>query len=544
MQFPNRISGILLHPTSLPGRFGIGDFGPDAVRFVDVLRAAGQTVWQILPLGPTGYGNSPYMCFSAFAANPMLISPAKLVERRLLKEEDAAAPPAFPADRVDFPAVIEWKRPLLRKAFAKFCDGSDPALRDDYYAFCERNAFWLEDYALFRALKSAHEERVWTDWEAGVAHREPASLTEWRNRLAEALTFRRFVQFLTFQQWAELKAYCHEQGIQVVGDMPIYVAHDSADVWANRELFQLDGSGQPTVVAGVPPDYFSAAGQRWGNPIYRWDAMEEQKFQWWKDRFRMTLAQVDCVRMDHFRGLESYWEIPAAQKTAVNGRWVKAPGAKLFQTLLDAVGTLPVIAEDLGVITAEVEALRDQFELPGMRILQMAFGTDPMAAAYRPHNHIKNAVVYTATHDHNTTTGWFTAPPGTETTQTEQEVRAERTHVLAYLHSDGRDIHWDMIRLALGSVANLAVFPLQDVLGLDSQHRMNRPGTLKGNWEWRFTWEQLTPDTAARLADLTKLYERPPSAAPSPEEGQPLSPSSATDREVTASSAGSHAGAV
>ncbi len=538
MQFENRLSGILLHPTSLPGPFGVGDFGPDAFRFIDFLKETGQSVWQILPLGPTGYGNSPYMCFSAFATNPMLISPAKLRERDLLAKSDLEDPPKFPEERVDFPAMIDWKRPVLRKAFARFRDGKYPSLRDEYYYFCEQNAFWLEDYALFRAIKTEHDERVWTDWEPGLARRERGLLMECRNRLAETLNFRRFLQFLTFQQWAEVKSYCHKQGIQIVGDMPIYVAHDSADVWANRDLFYLDDAGRPTVVAGVPPDYFSATGQRWGNPIYRWDLLEDRKFQWWKDRFRMTIAQVDCVRIDHFRGLEAYWEIPASQDTAINGRWVKAPGVPLLEGLRDAAGGLPVIAEDLGVITTEVEALRDRFQLPGMRILQMAFGTDPMARAYRPHNHIRNSVVYTASHDHNTTVGWFTAEPGTETTQTEKEVGEERKHVLRYLNSDGREIHWDMMRLAMGSVANLAVFPLQDLLGLGSEHRMNRPGTLKGNWKWRFTWEQLTPGIGARLRDLTTLYERLPKRAALPEEEETLLPTSAPEKEAGASDKG------
>jgi len=531
VHFGERASGILLHPTSLPGPFGIGDLGPEAFRFVDFLRAAGQSVWQILPLGPTGYGNSPYMCFSAFAANPLLISPLELVDLGLLRTQDVADPPAFSGARVDYPAVIAWKRPLLAKACAAFRDGAFPRLRDEYYHFCERNAFWLEDYALFRALKTAHAERVWTDWDPGLARREPGRLLEWRNRVAETLQLRKFLQFLAFLQWARLKRHCHAQGVRVIGDMPIYVAHDSADVWAHPELFCLDAAGRPTVVAGVPPDYFSATGQRWGNPIYRWDRMEADGFQWWKDRFRMTLAQVDSVRIDHFRGLEAYWEIPAAEQTAVNGRWVKAPGTALLGALREAAGGLPVIAEDLGLITAEVEALRDRFGLPGMRILQMAFGDDPKADDYLPHNHVRGAAAYTATHDHNTTVGWFTAPPGTETTQTEAAVRAERRHALEYLDSDGRAIHWDMIRATLASVAGLAIVPLQDPLGLASAHRMNRPGTPDGNWEWRFEWAGLRAETGERLLALARLYGRAPKPAPFPEKAQPLLPAAAPQRE-------------
>ncbi len=525
-----RVSGILLHPSSLPGPFGIGDLGPDAHHFADLLRQWGQSIWQVLPLGPTGYGNSPYMSFSAFAANPMLISPRQLVRLGLLREEDVAGPADFPARRIDYPGAIAWKRPLLARAFACFRDGRFPALRDEYYHFCEQNAFWLEDYALFRAVKTEHGERPWTDWEADIARRETGALLDWRNRLAETLNLRKFLQFLAFRQWAQLKRHCHAQGIQVIGDMPIYVAHDSADVWAHRELFHLDERGRPAVVAGVPPDYFSSTGQRWGNPIYRWDRMQEDGFCWWRERFRMAMSQVDSVRIDHFRGLEAYWEIPAAEPTAVNGRWVKAPGAALLDALLEEAGRLPVIAEDLGLITAEVEALRERFKLPGMRILQMAFGGDPKADDYLPHNYTQDAVVYTGTHDHNTSVGWFTAPAGSESTQSEAEVRLERQHALQYLAADGREIHWDMIRSALASVADIAIFPLQDLLGLGSAHRMNRPGSVSGNWEWRFQWEDLGDAAGARLLNLARLYGRAPSTVPRPAESESLLPTPAPRR--------------
>jgi 4-alpha-glucanotransferase len=530
-----RAGGILLHPTSLPGPFGIGDLGPDAYRFVDRLVDWGQSIWQTLPLGPTGYGNSPYMCFSAFAANPMLISPHQVVALGLLQADDIAAPPTFPARRVDYPVVVAWKRPLLARAFAAFRDGKFPTLRDEYYYFCEQNAFWLEDYALFRAIKTAHDERPWTDWQPDIARREPDALLSWRNRLAETLNFRKFVQFLAFRQWAQLKQHCHARDVQVIGDMPIYVAHDSADVWAHRELFHLDETGRPTVVAGVPPDYFSATGQRWGNPIYRWDTLEADGFRWWKERFRMTMAQVDSVRIDHFRGLEAYWEIPAAEPTAVNGRWVKAPGDALLEALRNEAGGLPVIAEDLGLITAEVEALRDRFDLPGMRILQMAFGGDPKANDYLPHNHRWDSVVYTATHDHNTSAGWFTAPAGSETTQSESEVLLERQHALRYIATDGHEIHWDMIRAAFASVARHAIFPLQDMLGLGSAHRMNRPGSMGGNWEWRFDWEDISEASGARLLDLACLYGRTPKPVALPEESQSLLPTSAPRQDPAAS---------
>jgi 4-alpha-glucanotransferase len=502
-----RASGILLHPTSLPGPFGIGDLGPDAYRFADFLARTGQRCWQVLPLGPTGYGNSPYMSFSAFGGNGSLVSPERLVQDGLLETSDLAGAPALPADRVDYARAVEWKLGVLRTSFRRFRQHGAP-YPDDYCAFAEQNAFWLEDYALFTALKDAHGGRVWTAWEEGAARREPAALARWRNRLADGVQFRKYLQYLFHRQWTALRRYCGERGIRIIGDVPIYVAHDSAEVWANRELFHLDERGEPYVVAGVPPDYFSDTGQRWGNPIYRWDAMARTGFQWWIDRFRASFELADMLRLDHFRGFEAYWEIPASEPTAVEGRWVKGPGAALFESVKGALGHAPMIAEDLGVITPEVDALRDHLGYPGLRILQMAFGDDPKAGEYRPHGHASNCAVYTATHDHNTTVGWFTAPPGSESTQTAEEIARERDYALRYACSDGREIHWDFIRLALGSVAELAIFPLQDVLGLGTEARMNRPGTARGNWEWRFAGEALTPSVQDRLADLTRVYER------------------------------------
>lgn len=513
-----RASGILCHPSSLPGPFGVGDLGPAAYRFADFLHATGQTLWQVLPLGPTGYGNSPYMCFSAFGGSPRLIGLERLVEEGLLEPKEIADPPAFAAGRVDYSGSFDYKYPLLLRAFRRFHTGTASAYPADFYAFCERNAFWLEDYALFRALKDAHGGRIWSEWEPAIAHRDPQALLRRRDELAEQVQFQKFLQHVFFRQWAELKSYCHAKGIRIVGDIPIYVAYDSAEVWANREQFHLDEEGRPLVVAGVPPDYFSATGQRWGNPIYRWDAMAREGFHWWIERFRMNFALADVVRLDHFRGFEAYWEVPAGEKTAVNGRWVQGPGAELFRIVraaLEALGiSFQVIAEDLGVITPEVDALRDELGLPGMRILQMAFGTDPKAAEYRPHHYVPNCAVYTATHDHNTTAGWFTAKPGTETTQTAAEIEAERRFARQYAASDGREIHWDFIRLALGSVAALAIFPLQDVLGLGTESRMNRPGTGEGNWEWRFTADMLTPAVRDRLASLTRTYDRGPASKP------------------------------
>ncbi len=506
-----RQSGILLHPTSLPSPFGIGDLGHEAYRFIDFLASTGQTLWQILPLGHTIYGNSPYMCFSAFGGNPLLISPEKLAEDGLIDPSDIENPPQFPEDRVDYGTVIPFKMSLLAKSFQKFKERlSGTHVSDDFYAFCQQNVSWLEEYALFVALKAAHGQRVWTEWEAGAFGRDPGALVKWRNKLGEEIQFHKYTQYIFFKQWQHLKKYCRSKGISIIGDMPVYVAHDSADVWGSRTHFYLDDKGKPLVVAGVPPDYFSATGQRWGNPIYRWGAMAQSGYKWWIDRFRINFELVDILRLDHFRGFEAYWEIPATEPTAAVGRWVKGPGASLFKAVQAALGNIQIIAEDLGLITPEVDAMRDRLKFPGMRVLQMAFGNDPKAAEYRPHNHTRHSVVYTATHDHNTTVGWFTAKAGTQTSQTKEEVEKERRYALAYVDTDGREIHWDFIRLALGSVANTAIFPLQDVLGLGSEARMNLPGTFAGNWEWRFTTDMLTPAISDRLRALTRIYERCP----------------------------------
>ncbi len=503
--FAKRLSGILLHPTSLPSRFGIGDMGPSAYTFADFLARTGQSLWQILPLGHISFGNSPYMCLSAFAGNPYLISPQKLVDDGYLDSSDIERIPDFPNDRVDYAMAIDYKLNLLRKTFDK---RDKKASLEDYYGFCEKNSFWLDDYALFVSLKSIHNLKPWTMWEQNASDHDPQNLAIWRNRLAEDIEFWKFTQYLFFKQWNDLKMYCERNGISIIGDIPVYVAHDSAEVWANRDLFYLDDLGNPLVVAGVPPDYFSATGQRWGNPIYRWEKMEKRGFLWWIDRFRINFSMVDMVRLDHFRGFEAYWEIPAHEPTAENGRWIKGPGKKLFDAVHNALGNVNMIAEDLGVITAEVDSLRDELGYPGMRILQMAFGTDPKASEYRPHNHIHNCAVYTASHDHNTTVGWFTAKSGSQSTQSEQEIQSERNLVRKYLNTDCNQIHWDMIRLAMSSVARICVIPLQDILGLGTETRMNMPGTTKGNWEWRFTQEMISGEIENKLRYLAELYER------------------------------------
>jgi 4-alpha-glucanotransferase len=489
--FP-RSSGILLHPTSLPGRFGIGDFGPEAYAFADFLAATGQSIWQMLPLGPTGYGDSPYQLFSAFAGNPLLISPEDL----LLDEEDLADAPAFPNDRVDFERVIPWKMKLLDQAYRNFRERAGEALREEYADFCKRNAYWLEHFAEFMALKEANgAEHVWSEWRAGV------------EAPRERIDAIRYTQFEFFRQFYELKNYCRRLGIRLMGDLPIYVAHDSADVWAHPEMFYLENN-RPTVVAGVPPDYFSATGQLWGNPIYRWAEIAQTGYGWWVDRLRASFQMFDLIRLDHFRGFEAFWQVPATEQTAINGKWVKGPGADLFEKVEQALGHLPIVAENLGVITPEVEAIREQFGFPGMSILQFAFGTDPQGPDFRPHNFPRNRVVYTGTHDNDTTMGWWRSGGTADSTRSEGDVKAEKQFALEYLNADGSDMNWVMIRALLASVANTAIFPLQDLLGAGSEARMNTPGKPSGNWRWRFERDRITPDIASRMKRLTEVYDR------------------------------------
>jgi len=498
MRFP-RSSGILLHPTSLPGRFGIGDLGPESRRFADFLAAAGQKLWQVLPLGPTGFGDSPYQCFSARAGNPLLISVEGLVEKGWLDASALASAPAFPEDRVDFEQVIPWKTALLESA---------PRNPPGFETFCETNAHWLDDFALFMALKEAHQGVAWTQWEPGARDRDPKALAKWREQLEGRIESQKFLQFAFFEQWRELREYCRARGVRIMGDLPIYVAHDSADVWANPQFFQLDKLGNSTVVAGVPPDYFSQTGQLWGNPIYRWDVLANDGYRWWLDRFRATLKIVDMIRLDHFRGFEAYWEIPASEATAVHGRWVKGPGAALFHAAQAALGELPLVAENLGVITPEVEAIRHELGFPGMSVLQFAFGTDSQAPTFRPHNYPREVVAYSGTHDTDTTMGWWSSEGHGESTRSDDDIRREREFAMRYLNTDGREIHWVLIRTLLASVADTVLFPLQDVLGLGSEARMNLPATLGGNWRWRYREGALKAELAQRLRELTQLYER------------------------------------
>jgi len=495
-----RRSGILLHPTSLPGPHGSGDFGPSAYHFVDWLVGAGQTVWQVLPLTPIGAGNSPYASVSAFAGSPLLIALEPLVERGWLAAIDEPARASLSDMRVEFEHVVPFRMARLREAATRFARDAAADDRAAYEAFCAAEAHWLEDYALFMTLDARYRERriwQWTGWDAGHAGREPDALDRVRKTMREELIFWRFLQWCFFSQWRALHRYANERGVQIVGDLPIFVAHHSADCWARPDLFQLDAKGEPTVVAGVPPDYFSPTGQRWGNPLYDWQAMQRDGFAWWIARMKHELARADVVRIDHFRGFAGYWEIPAACPTAIGGSWVSAPGAALFDALQAALGTLPVIAEDLGLITPDVESLRDRCGFPGMKILQFAFSEDA-THAYLPHNFSANCAVYSGTHDNDTAVGWFAGAS-----------ERERRFALAYLEAPPHEIHWALIRAACGSVASLAVYPMQDVLGLGNEHRMNTPGQTE-SWTWRLRWDQVGPQPAQRLAQLAAAFGRAP----------------------------------
>ena len=508
MTFP-RASGVLLHPTSLPGPHGIGELGDAAYRFADFLITSGQALWQVLPLGPTGYGDSPYACYSAFAGNTLLISPERLVNEGLLNENDLASLPSLPGGKVDFAVAHAHKDAILAKAFANYQRTTGTEFRREFETFAEQNAAWLDEYALFRALKTQHDGKPWYEWERSLVHRTPAALARARTELHELIEEQKFSQFIFFKQWTELKTYCNRRGIQIIGDIPIFVAHDSADVWTHPDQFKLNADGSPVVVAGVPPDYFSKTGQYWGNPLFDWEYMLADGFDWWIERVRAALQMVDIARIDHFRGFSACWEIPGGDKTAERGRWVAAPGRELFTAIRNALGDLPIIAEDLGVITPDVEKLRDDFGLPGMRILQFAFSSDTKNIDL-PHNYHANVVVYTGTHDNDTTVGWFNSVAGTGSTRTEKQIACERKSCLRYLKTDGEEIHWDFIRAVFASVANTAIVPMQDVLGLGSEARMNLPNSTSGNWLWRYQDGVLSNELAARLRDLSDLYGRLP----------------------------------
>ncbi len=491
-----RKSGILLHPTSLPGKWGIGDLGRWAYRFADFLEESGQRLWQILPLGPPAYGNSPYQCYSSIAGNPLLISLEGLVEQKWLSPADLKINPGFPASYVDYGAVIPFKQKLLKKAANTFFRRNAKSIWSEFQEFCDQKKSWLDTFAEYAALKEANGGLAWTEW-------KQQKLNNPRDILDQ-----KFIQFEFFRQWKALKKYCNERQIEIIGDIPIFVAHDSADVWGNPELFNLNKRGNPKTVAGVPPDYFSKTGQCWGNPLYRWDIMEKNGYRWWINRVRSMLDLVDITRLDHFRGFEKYYKIPGTSNTALGGRWVKGPGDKVFKALQKALGKMPFIAEDLGYITPEVHALRDRWGFPGMRVLQFAFGNQSPDDPFKPYNFVRNCVVYTGTHDNDTTVGWFKSPGTADSTLAPEQVRSEREAALRYLNSKGKQIHWDFIRLALSSVADMAIFPMQDLLGLGSEARMNRPATMENNWRWRLRDRQLSPELSLKLREMTRMYGR------------------------------------
>jgi len=496
-----RKSGILLHITSLPSPYGIGDFGPWAYKFADFLTEARQSLWQVLPLNPTSLvqGNSPYSSYSAFAGNLLLISPDLLVDDGLLSKSELEGPPPFPKESVDYRAAFEYKERVLRRAYETW--KGKPEKDYAFERFCRENSDWLEDYSLFVALKEHFQGAVWSDWPRELRDRKEEAIQPWKERLGDRVSVEKFVQYLFFKQWSSLKTYCNRKGVQIVGDIPIYVTYDSSDVWANPGLFKLNEEKKPTSVAGVPPDYFSATGQLWGNPVYGWETLKETRYAWWIRRMEHNLRLFNIVRVDHFRGLVAYWEVPAGEKTAIHGRWTEVPVRDFFGTLFKYFPCLPVIAEDLGVITPDVrEALRD-FGFPGMKVLLFAFGGDDLGThPYIPHNYTNNSVVYTGTHDNNTIKGWF-----------RREARPEdKKRFFEYVGREvgEEEVHWEFIRLAMRSVGNTVIMPMQDVLGLGEEARMNTPATPEGNWKWRLLPEQLTPSVIHKLSEMTHLYGR------------------------------------
>ncbi|MGD0339570.1 MAG: 4-alpha-glucanotransferase [Bacteroidota bacterium] len=495
MRFP-RSSGILLHPTSLPGPFGSGDLGAESYKFIDLLLSTGQSLWQMLPIGPAGMANSPYMSLSAFAGSPLFIDLCELVSHGWLTHYDLDGMPHFSDQRVNYPQVTTARMAMLAKAAKNFFLKRNEEDSQQFETYCSTEKSWLEDYSLFQALNDRYDGNGWISWDHDLVHRNAHALKNSADEFREYVNFHKFTQWCFARQWNKMRKYANERNVKLVGDIPIFVAHHSADVWSNQEAFFLDKDGMPTVVAGVPPDYFSEDGQRWGNPLYRWNKMKEQKYRWWIERFRKTFELFDIIRIDHFRGFEAYWEIPAKEKTARIGRWVKGPGENLFKAVKRELGTLPIIAEDLGVITPEVVALREKFGFPGMKVLQFAFSTGP-EDNFLPHTHEKNYVVFTGTHDNDTTLGWY-----------DKATEQERDFVKRYCGTDGQEINWDLIKLALQSVADIAVIPLQDVIGLGSDGRMNFPGTIEGNWEWRFTWDKIESRATNKLYKLTELYGR------------------------------------
>ena len=493
-----RFAGILVHPTSFPSPYGIGDLGPGAYQFIDFLADTKQHLWQVLPLGPTGFGDSPYQGPSAFAGQPLIISPDKLKELHLLEETDLQDIPQWDPRKVDYGPAIQYKMSLLHKAYERFEHTPDKTLMERFELFCRREAYWLDDYALFMACKDAHQGQCWLDWEEELVSPTQKTKDAWKVKLAQEINFYCFIQFIFELQWEELREYAHENDVEIVGDIPIFVALDSCDVWANKKYFQLDTKGHPTNVAGVPPDYFSATGQLWGNPLYDWDYQEAHGYRWWVDRVRRQLQLTDYLRIDHFRGFEAYWSVPAEEETAINGKWVKGPCEKLFRAIEDELGTgLPIWAEDLGVITSDVEELRDSLGFPGMKVLQFGFG-DLTDKKYIPHFYTTpNCICYTGTHDNDTTLGWYRVQ--------EEEIR---DRIRRYGNTSGDIVSWDFIRFCFSSIAKYAIFPIQDLLMLGSEGRMNTPGVAAANWSFRYEEKDLTNDRREWLRRTTELYAR------------------------------------
>lgn len=504
----SRASGLLLHITSLPSRFGIGDLGPEAYRFADFMAASKQTLWQVLPLVPTGYGYSPYAAPSTYAGNPMLISPDRLLEDGWLTTDDVGELPTFSEDEVLFASVSAYKDGLLRAAWNRFSSQASPSEKEAFDAYCTNHAGWLEDWALFETIKQDHDEKEWMTWRANLRDREPAALIAYQNENADRIAMRKFWQYLFEQQWMDLKAYCNERGVKIFGDLPIYVAQDSADVWANRHLFTLQEDGYPITIAGVPPDYFSETGQRWGNPLYKWDSMRATGYAWWSSRMARILELVDLVRLDHFRGFEAYWEVPASEETAINGQWREGPGPDLFEALEKNLGEVPLIAENLGVITEGVTNLMQRFGFPGMAILQFAFDSDA-SNEFLPHNYDEALVAYTGTHDNDTLMGWWT---DTTSTQNAEQIARAKAYCIEYLGLEegyeAEQLPWKALESLMQSVARFVVTPVQDLLGLGADARMNTPGTTNDNWKWRLAPGALDAGVGARLAELTEKTGR------------------------------------
>ena len=495
-----RRGGILLHPSSLPNKYGIGDFGPELYKFVDFLHTQKLNLWQILPLGPTGYADSPYQSFSAFAGNPMLISFEKLTEMNLLETSEYEPTKSFPDTHVDFGRIIEYKWKHLEIAFNEFQKDQLHDIKKEFNQFVDKHEFWLEDFSIFMSIKLENDLRAWIEWEKDLRFHESSSIEKWKKNHETEILFQKFTQFLFFRQWKEAKKYANQKDIQIIGDIPIFVAYDSVDVWAHPEYYQLDEERKLKYVAGVPPDYFSETGQRWGNPLYKWDEMKKEGYKWWIQRIKHCFEIVDILRIDHFRGFESYWQIPASEKTAKIGEWKPGPGIEIFRKFQQELGELAIIAENLGFITPEVENLLQDTGYPGMKILQFAFEEKDENNAknkFLPHNYDQNSIAYTGTHDNQTTRAWFN-----------DLSKKVKNNILKYVNSDEKDIVGNLIRLIWSSVANMAVIPLQDLLRLDDSARMNTPGTTSDNWRWRFTWNQFNKEFSDELTSMSQLYGR------------------------------------